>query len=447
MTKDLHDITNKTIKLAQKKGADFSEAFLIKGNRISIEIEDSSIVKANNQSVSGIGMRIIKDKAVALGSSTQFQHSLLDNMVKEAVLLAKASSADPAIIGLAEPIDSYPEVKGLYDKKLAALNSSELVDLAITGINAAHEINKEIKLEGQLVVSDIQNYLANNNGIDLHSAKTSINFYLQGKLAKSDDDIGVAYELQFGRHLADVDPAEVGRIAAEKTIKMLGAKKIDSGEYPFILDERAARRTINGIIDKGISAYNIDQGTAYFTDRLGEQIASNKLTVLDNPLEKGGYNSTPYDDEGTACSKKVLVENGTLLTYLSDVYTSHKLDIPNTGSAQKRGYDGIPHPKLQQIQIQGGSASKDELFSELDTGLYLESPLMAMTGTNISQQVDVGFWVEQGEIQFPVKNTMLGTTVYEVLQNIQMLGKNVLDESGLKSPMVLIGKTKFSGGK
>ena len=106
-------------------------------------------------------------------------------------------------------------------------------------------------------------------------------------------------------------------------------------------------------------------------------------------------------------------------------------------------------PQLQLIQIDPGTASKDELFAELGTGLYLESGLFAMSGTNISQQVDVGFWVEKGEIKHPVKNTMLGTTVYDVLKDIKLIGKELLIEGGMKSPMILIGSTKFSssGGK
>ena len=102
---------------------------------------------------------------------------------------------------------------------------------------------------------------------------------------------------------------------------------------------------------------------------------------------------------------------------------------------------------MNLVQIEPGTASKDELFAELGTGLYLESPLMSRGGTNISQQVDVGYWVEKGEIKYPVKNTMLGTTVYDVMKNINLVGKDLLVEGGMKSPMILIGPTKFSGGK
>ncbi|MBD3190240.1 MAG: hypothetical protein GF308_06335 [Candidatus Heimdallarchaeota archaeon] len=440
-------IAEKAVKLTQKAGADHSEAYVIKGRNLSIQIEDSSIVKANNKSTSGIGLRVYKDKAVALASSSQFDAPLLKKMAKDAVSLASSSAADPDISGLAEPVDDYQEISALYDKELATIDSDELVELAIISLNAALEKDSSLVVSGQINVFINDYAIVNSNDIMVENNRTSLQCYISSKKMKSDDDIGVGYDYGYGRSLSVIDFEKIGKTATEKAFRMLGSQKIKSDSYPFILDERAARNTINGILSKGISAYEIDLGTAFFNDQLGEKIADNSLTVIDNPLEEGGIRSRTFDDEGVPCQKLVLIEEGSLLTYLSDVYTANKLKIPITGSASKRGYDGIPHPALTQIQIEPGDSSKEELFEQLDTGLYLESPLFAMAGTNISQQVDVGFWVENGEIQYPVKNTMVGTTVYDVLKNIQMVGKDLLNEAGLKSPMILFGESRFSSGK
>ncbi|MCG3219630.1 MAG: TldD/PmbA family protein, partial [Candidatus Heimdallarchaeota archaeon] len=259
--------------------------------------------------------------------------------------------------------------------------------------------------------------------------------------------IGVSFEYGFGRTISEINAEKIGTVAAEKAFKMLGSKKIESGSYPFLLNERATRQSIGGIISRGISAYEIDQGTAFFSDRLGDEIANTSLSILDNPLENGGLSSRPFDDEGTPSQKLTLIKDGVLMTYLSDVYTANKLDIPNTASANKNGYAGIPRPSLSLIQIEAGDASNEELLEELGTGLIIESAVFPMAGTNISQQVDVGFWVENGEIKHPVKNTMLGTTVYDLLMNIKLVGKEQLVESGLKSSMILVDETKFSSGK
>jgi len=447
MTKtDLINIAENVVQKAQKLGADHSEVVLVHGNQLSINLEESSVVKANRRSNTGIGLRVFVNKAVGIGSSTQFDAPILDSMTSDAVSLAKVSQPDPDILDLAHPPEKYPKVPGLYDKKLADLESSKLVEIAIRALNAGLDVDPSFNISGTLTLTIGKKIIVNSNGVCISNDNTFMRIFIDNKITK-DDDVGVGFEVQFGRSLDDFNPEEVGKTAAEKALKMLGGQKIESGNYPLVLDERATRMTISGIVGPGVSAYNMIQGTAFFSDRLGDKIANEAITIIDNPLEGGGFRSRFFDDEGTPCQKTKIVDKGTLVSYLSDVYTSKKLDIPNTGSATKMGYEGIPHPVLTQIQIKPGSATKDELFAELGTGLYLESALRPRGGTTISQQVDVGYWVENGEIQYPVKNTMLGTTVYDVLRNIQLVGKDIHIEGGMKSPMVLIGPTKFSGGK
>jgi len=443
---ELIDIANKVVKMAQKSGAEHTEVFLMQGDQLSVNLEESSIVKANSKSLSGIGMRVLINNAIGLASSTQFDKNILEAMVKDAVALAKANTPNPDNVGFAHPPEQYPKVEGLYDKNLANLESGELVEIAIRGLDASLEIEPAFNVAGTVGLTIGSKIIANSNGINVNNDQTFLQMYINCNITK-DDDVGVAFEFFQGRSLKEINPEYIGKTSGEKALKMLGSKKIESGTYPLILDERATRGTINGIISQGVSAYNIIQGTAFFNDRLAEEIASPILTVVDNPLEKGGTGSRYFDDEGSPSQRTIIVENGTLLSYLSDVYTAKKLDIPNTGSASKQSYDGIPHPRTSVIQIEPGVATKDELFAELGTGLYLENGLNAQGGPNISQQVDVGFWVEKGEIQYPVKNTMLGTTVYDVLKNIKLIGKDLLVEAGMKSPMLLLNEMKFSSGK
>ncbi|HUU78116.1 MAG TPA: TldD/PmbA family protein [candidate division Zixibacteria bacterium] len=433
-------------KMAQKLGADQTEAFLLKGYQYSINLEESSIVKANKKSLTGIGLRVLKDKAIGIASSSKLQDSLIEATVQDAVSLAKVSKPDPNNIGFASQQKSYPKVTGLYNADLANLESKELVELAIEALNASLERDETINVGGSITLNVGSKIIVNSNGINIQSKTTALQIFLSNKIVK-DEDIGVGMEFGFGRSLDEINFEKIGKSATEKAFSMLGGQKIESAMYPFILDERATRTTINGILSRGVSAYNIIQGTAFFNDRLGEEIASPALTVYDNPIQDNGIFSRTFDDEGSATQKVSIVEKGTLLSYLSDVYTAKKLDIPNTGSASKQGYEGIPRPQLQLTQIEPGTATKEELFEELGTGLYLERGLFSMAGTNISQQVDVGYWVEKGEIKFPVKNTMLGTTVYDVLKNIQLIGKDLLIEGGMHSPMVLVGPTKFSSGR
>ncbi|MHA1443055.1 MAG: TldD/PmbA family protein, partial [Candidatus Heimdallarchaeota archaeon] len=342
MTKlDLIETGETIVKKAIKLGADQSEALIISGNQLSIQIEESSIVKANDLSISGIGLRVLKDKAIGIADSSQITPAILDAMATDAVTLAKASSPNPDNIGFAEKTSSYPIVEGIYNKDLANLGSDKLVDLAIAALNAALEKDEKLNISGRFSLTVTNHAIVNSNGVLADTKGTGINIYLSSKIEK-DEDVGVGQEFAVGRKLADIDAEKVGASVADKAFKLLGGKKIDSNDYPFLLDERAVRTTVRAILGQGISAWNITQGTAYFSDMLGEDIAAQKLTVYDNPLQAEGFGARSFDDEGTPCQTLKLVENGTLLTYLSDVYTSNKLDIPNTGSADKQGYGGNP---------------------------------------------------------------------------------------------------------
>jgi PmbA protein len=445
--KDLESIALDTIKYAQKEGADQSEVCLVYGSNLSIAFEESSIVKATRGSLTGIGLRVIKDHAYGLGSSSQFKKSLLKDIASDAVSLAKASTPDKAIEGFAPKAKKYPNVQGLYDKTLAEIDSDEVVDdIAIAALNAALERDDSVNVSGEIDVINSQVIIANSNDVLASIPKTGVTVFVSTKVTK-DDDVGNAYDYELSRSLKEIHPEKVGKTATEKAFNLLGSKRIKSKVYPLLLNERATRVTMKNILSKGISAYEMDRGTAFFSDQLAEEITSPKISINDNPLKKGGFRSRTFDVEGTPCKNLELVKDGILKTYISDVYTANKLDIPNTGSADKDNYSGNPKPELQQIQIHPGSATKDELFAELGTGLYLESPIFVMSGTNISQQVDTGFWVEKGEIKYPVKNTMLGTTVYDLMKNIKLVGKKILEEGGETSPMILFKKIRFSSGK
>ncbi|MHA1188119.1 MAG: TldD/PmbA family protein, partial [Candidatus Heimdallarchaeota archaeon] len=311
MTKlEIIETGEKIVKKAIKLGADQAEALIINGTQLSIQIEESSIVKANDLSISGIGLRVLKDKAIGMADSSQITPAILDAMATDAVKLAIASSPNPDNVGFAEKASSYPVVEGIYNKDLASLGSDKLVDLAIAALNAALEKDEKLNIGGRFSLTATYHGIVNSNGVAVDTKSTGINIFLSSKIEK-DDDVGVGQEFAVGRKLADIDAEKIGATVADKAFKMLGGKKIDSNDFPFLLDERAVRGTIRAILGRGISAWNITQGTAFFSDRLGEEIATEKLTVYDNPLQKEGFGARRFDDEGTPCQTLKLVENGT----------------------------------------------------------------------------------------------------------------------------------------
>ena len=143
-----------------------------------------------------------------------------------------------------------------------------------------------------------------------------------------------------------------------------------------------------------------------------------------------------------------IVEKGILKTFFSDSYTANKLKIRNTGHASRPDLRSKPHPDLTNTQIGPGDSSLEELVRETRKGLYIyDSGIGPMAGTTvISSMVDFGFLIDNGEIKHPVKNTMLGTTVFDFLKNVDMVSRELLDESGQISPSIRVNRVKVASG-
>ncbi|MHA1213367.1 MAG: TldD/PmbA family protein [Candidatus Heimdallarchaeota archaeon] len=290
--------------------------------------------------------------------------------------------------------------------------------------------------------------LVNNFGVEVTQKLSSLSGVLFVKAEKK-GDIATSWDFQKSRELTDFDPAKIGREAANNAVSLLGSKKIKTDELPIILDSRSTIDTLSSIVGMGLDAYEVILGTAFFKDRLGEQITHEEITLIDDPLYVGGVGSANFDDEGVPHEKLCLIENGIAKAYFSNSYCANVLGIKNTGHASKGSLSSKPHPDLTQVQIKPGSWSIDEMIAETKKGLYLkDSSLEPSSGSpNISVLVDQGFLIENGEISHPLKETMIGTTIFQLLKNIDAVSKEVLNESGSISPALRLSKAKIAGGE
>jgi PmbA protein len=238
----------------------------------------------------------------------------------------------------------------------------------------------------------------------------------------------------------------LGYIGAEKAEKMLDAQFAPSKKLPILLDERAVKQSIGAIIGFGVNGFQVMTGTSYFTDKIGAEIAVSELEVWDDPHVDHGTSSKPYDAEGTPTTKVDLVTNGILESYVTDSYTSNKLGLVNTGNAGAGFRSKVPRPRTHQLQIKEGTDGKSAMLEDMKEGILVESGFGPAGGSpNISAQINRGFYVKDGEVQYPLKNSMLGSDVFELLSGIQGISKELLVEFGQQSPMILFGEVSIAG--
>ena len=213
-------------------------------------------------------------------------------------------------------------------------------------------------------------------------------------------------------------PADIGANAARRAVERLGARKPPTGKFPVLYDERVS----SGIIGHLLSAVNgsaIVRGSSWLLDALGEQVLPSGLSILEDPTRPRAAGSRPFDAEGLATGKRTIVENGILTGWTLDLATGRKLDMQSTGNAM-RGLSGPPRPGVWNISLTQGDHSAAELARDMGTGLWITSLIGATINptTGDYSRGASGFWVENGEIAYPVNECTIAGNLRDMLMTM-----------------------------
>lgn len=440
---DILSAAKKGVEHGVSLGADQVEIYVVNQSQVRINVRKSHVVGGDILEVGGAGVRVYKEKSLGIASTTRLKE--LRGAVERAYHLARGAPEDPYFKSLPEP-SGYGSVEGLYDEELKALTFEELTEKFMEGIEVASP-EDGFTVSGGLTRNAGEVAVVNSLGVEALLRGTTISGSIRSKIER-DGDLAVGSERIMGRSLGEFNPIKAGNKAAEKALARLGAKKVMTGTMDVILDFRSARNSIAGILGVGVSGLNVALGTSFLSDKMGEVVASLGLNVVDDPFIPGGMNSRPFDDEGAPATRLGILEEGVLKTFCTDSYSAGRLGIPNTGNATRRGLTAKPSPGLTNLHVAPGDWALEELISETEKGVLVEDGGLRARGasTNISSMVDNGYYVENGEVIHPVKNTMVGTTVFAFLANIDAITKEVLKEGGSSSPVLRITKVKVAGG-
>lgn len=440
------DLCIKGVRLAEKLGASQVETVALVGRSVSLSIERSSMKSIDEGSFSSFGVRVYIGKSIGVSTVTPLEESKVETAIKRAIELARNSPPDENFVSLPEDKE-FKEVPGLYDKAIEDLTSEELVSNALKGIHALKDVDKTIDATGGADLFVSERFIVNSLGVERSQKASGLSFGIEALKKGENGDVGTGFDYFFTRTIKELKFEEVGTNAANKAIKNVGGKRVKSGTYTLVLDERATLGTIGSIVGYGANAFYVLQKSSYFVDKLGKRIASDQLNVLDDPLYPYGWGSTSFDSEGYPSSKVKLVEKGFLMNYITDSYTANALKIENNGHAGREGLADRPRPRLTNLQIAPGEYEDEELFKDVKQGIYIYDSSLSPVGgsSNISSLVDYGFLIEEGELKYPVKNTMVGSTVFEILQSIDAVGKRTKNEAGRIAPKIRIKDVKVSG--
>ncbi|HIJ64963.1 MAG TPA: TldD/PmbA family protein [Candidatus Hydrogenedentes bacterium] len=437
---DLLLLAQKACDAAVKAGAEFVDVSAYRGRSLSVALEKCAVKSCDAHWNAGVSVRAFVRGARGWASASGLDETEALNAARNATKLATVAEPDPDFASLPEKA-AYPTVEGLYDSRLAELEADELVQWAGGNIDAAREVDPEVLVSGAVRTGWSEGALANNLGVEAASHMTYVNMYVMA-LVKHGDDVGSYFDYDVGRVLDDFDPAGLGAKAAQEARRFLGARKIETSHMPVVLGPLAAHSTL-GMVCWSANAEEVQRNRSWLAGKKGRQVASELLTLVDDPLIPQGCNSSAFDGEGFPRKPLTVVENGVLMSWLHDSYTANKANEPNTGHSTRGGIRPTNvNPKL-------GDLTAEQIIRDTKEGLYVPSGSLSANEVSgdVSSSVDFGFKIENGAIAYPVKNTMIAGNMLEFLRNLDAISSDYREEPGTVMPTIRIQNVRVAGGK
>jgi PmbA protein len=446
---DLQTLATNVVSRATRAGATQAEAIVREGDEFSTVVRLGAVETLKESGSRGMGLRVFIGQRTASTYTSDFTDDGIEKLVSHAVQLARVSSEDPfAGLPQREEFGQLKQDLDLYYDDVYSLPSAERIDYAKRAESAA------LSADTRLTNSDGASFDAATGRKVLANSLGFVGEYRRSYCSVSavpiaqDTNGAMQRDWWFSsaRTLKKLDsPESVGREAARRTLRRLGARKIATTQVPIVFDPIVARSIIEHIFE-GANGDAIYRGSSFFAGKLGKQIASANITVVDDGTMVGGFGSSPFDGEGVPTRRTVVVDKGVLKSYLLNTYTARKLNMQTTGNAS-RGLAGNPGIGAGNFYLENGTESPADIIKNVGRGLYVTEFLgfgVNMTTGDYSRGAS-GLWIENGELTYPVEEITVAGNLKEMFKNIVAIGNDLVFRSSVAAPTIRIDGLTVAG--
>jgi len=444
---DHRDLAADLLKKVRAAGADAADVLIGEGTDFSVTVRKGEVETLTDAGSKALGIRVFVGKRTATSYTSDFSADALRRLVEETVAMARVTGEDPAA-GLPEEMVPPEAIDlGLHDPSPAALPTAERIERARRAEAAALSASPEItNSQGGSYGSDEDTVvLANTLGF-LGSYRSSSVSLSAVPVAERGGQMERDYWYTTGRGLGDLlAPEEVGRIAAERTLRRLGARQVPTCDVPVVFDPETAAEIL-GHVFRALSGYSVFRNATFLQGRLGETVASPLVTVVDEGRRPRGLGSRPFDGEGLPTRRNVPLEAGVLRHYLCDTYAARKIGARSTGSA-RRGVAGGPSVGASNLSFAAGATPPEEIVGGVERGLYVTDLIgfgVDLVSGDYSQGA-AGQWIEKGRFVHPVHEVTIAGNLKEMLRDVDAVGNDLEFRGSSASPTLRVRKMTVSG--
>lgn len=421
MAEDLASLTEALLGAARRAGADAADALALSGRAVSVDVLGGVLETAERAEGTDLGLRVLVGRRQACVAASDTRRETIEEMAARAVAMAREAPEDPWA-GLAEP----GQLACGWD--LAAL---ELEDTSPEPDPAALEEDARRAEAAALAVPGVAQVQQASAGYSRRALHLAASNGFSGGYARSSRSLscvaisgeGLAMERDWSAESrvfqADLpSPEEIGREAGERAVARSGARRPKTGAVPVLFDERVADSLIGHLL-AAVDGNAIARGASWLRDALDCPVLPPALDLVEDPLRPRSPASRPFDAEGLPTARRAIVMGGVLQGWTLDLATARKLGLASTANAT-RGTGAPPSPGLSNIALTQGNQSRDELIAMMGTGLLVTSLIGATINPNTGDysRGAAGFWVENGEIAFPVNECTIAGKLREMLMRL-----------------------------
>jgi PmbA protein len=444
----LEEIADLLLRGARQHGATAADVVVAEGDSLMVGVRLGKVEKVQRSRAKHLGLRAFVGDRSAILSTADFSHASLEQVAADAVALARVTAADP-YSGLPDPGELAGTVAdlSLYDPALAAVTAEQATEWCKAGEAAALQADARIT-NSEGAEFDAGSHLvvyATSNGFQGAFRSSSCSLTVV-PVASHNGTMERDHWYSVQRHLANLEPPEeIGRTAAARALRRLGARQIDTREVPVVFDPDMAGSLVRHLAG-AVSGNALYKGMSFLTGKLGERIAPPFVNVYDDGTLPGALGSKPFDGEGLRTRRTPVVEGGVLTSYLFDTYSARKMQSRSTGNAARSVADS-PHVSPTNLFLAAGDTAPEDIIKSVASGLYV-TELMGF-GVNPTtgdySRGATGLWIEHGELAYPVSEITIAGNLLPMLQSIEAVGNDLVMRHSIAAPTIKIAKLTVAG--
>ncbi|MBV9508530.1 MAG: TldD/PmbA family protein [Acidobacteriia bacterium] len=444
----LTELAVEVVKRALAAGATDAECTVAEGEEFSANVRMRELESLKEAGSRGAGVRVLVGKRTGSTSTSDLSPDGIARLVASAMELASVTNEDPHV-GLPDPgeMGSISGDLGLYCKDVAGLETELKIETARRAEIAALDTDPRISnSEGASFDTHAGRHVFANSRGFCGAYRTSYCSLSAVPVAREGDSMERDYWDSLARGFAGLEqPEKVGSTAARRALRRLHPTKVATQKVPVVFEPRVARSLVGSLFDAvhGMAVY---RHQSFLAGRVGERVASEKVTVIDDATIPGLFGTSPFDDEGVPSRRTVVIERGVLKSYLLNCYAARKLGLKTTGNASRglTGNAGIGHGNFY---VEKGVESPDAIIAGIRNGFYVTQTqgfgVNIVTG-DYSQGAS-GLWIRDGELAFAVSEVTIAANLKDMFLGLDAVGSDLEFRGSVAAPTLKIGEMTVGG--